>query len=175
MLVALAGGAGAHPHLGTDRQAMLSLGLARADIALAIVPGTGDGPALVARLDADGDGKVSAAEADAFAADLIAGLALSVDHADVALAASAGPDLPPLDALAAGEAGLRLKLSAEFALTPAADHQVIFTIAPGGLGEGWFIQPYLYPDFAAGTQAMQIERPAPGRLEMQFQTAGEGG
>lgn len=173
LLIALAGAAGAHPHHDTDQQVILSLGLARADIVLAVVPGTADGPAVVAHLDVDGDGTVSLAEADAYGAALLAGVTLLVDQSPVALTAAA-LDLPPLPALAAGEAGLRLKLSGDFALTPGMDHQVTLNVSQG-LGEDWFIQPYYHADFAAGATGVQIDRPDPGnRLELRFQTKAEG-
>ena len=174
LLALLAGAALAHPHSQTDQQAMLSLGLTRIDLALAIVPGTQDGPALAAGLDVDGDGAVSPAEADRFRASLLDGVTLSVDGAPVVLSPDA-LQLPPLDALAGGTAGLSLRLTGDIALSQAGDHRVDLAVAHGDFGD-WFIQPYLHPDFATGTTAVQIERPQPvNRLQVLFQTAGEGG
>lgn len=173
LLAAISGGAGAHPHHDTDQQVMLSLGLARADIVLAVVPGTEDGPSFAAHLDADGNGAVSDAEADAFARLLLAGVDLSVDGQPVPLAAS-DLELPPLHSLAAGEAGLRLGLSGDLALKSPGDHAVMLTISSDGLTGDWFIQPYFHPDFAAAAQAIQILRPQPmNQLQLLFQTVEE--
>lgn len=172
LLILLAGAALAHPHSQTDQQVMLSLGLARADLALAIVPGTKDGPALVVHLDRDGDGSVSGPEADAFGADVLAAVTLSVDGAPVPLS-SVGLQVPPAKALAAGTAGLRLKLTGDIALSSAGQHRVDLTVTHGEFGD-WFIQPYFHPDFASGVTATQIERPAPGQLRILLQTKGEG-
>lgn len=164
----LAGGAMAHPHHSADQQVMLSLGLTRADLVLALVPGVADGPALVAQLDSDGDGALSQAERDAFQAGLLADLTLLVDGAPAQLSAGA-LRIPPLEALGAGLAGLRLDLAADLALAIGADHQVMLTVDGDGFGNGWFIQPYFYSDFAAAVEAPRIERPESGnRLEISF-------
>ena len=138
-LLALAGAADAHPHAETERQAALTLAPGGVTLRLTVVPGTEEGPAIAARIDADGDGVVSEAEAWIVAEELLAATALAADGAPVALRPSAAEADPP-DWLAAGMGYVIVEAVAELSLAEVGT--LALDVTHDAFGAGWFVQPY---------------------------------
>ena len=160
LMLALATGATAHPHAYVDQQALLSLGPDGTEVRLVIVPSAPDGPAILAHLDGDGDGVVSAAEAGAFGAALLAETSLRVDGEPMPLILADAKVADPA-AVAAGIGAIEVTAEASFELLGPGAHRVALTASYGGFSHGWFVQPFLDPALLVAGPPV-VERSADG-------------
>jgi hypothetical protein len=83
-------------------------------VELDLTPGSAIAPAILAVLDPDGDGAIGSSERDAYVADVIRALNLTLDGHPLALDES-GRDFPSADDLRGGTGVIRLVLEAEVA------------------------------------------------------------
>ncbi|TFL20137.1 hypothetical protein [Jannaschia formosa] len=149
--------ASAHPHAETLRQAVLILAPDAVRIRLTLLPGTDEGPAFAARVDADGDGLVSEPEAMEKARALLAAAHLTWRGNTLPLAPLFA-EATPADWLAAGSGSLTLEARA------AAD------LAAGGTliveMPGWQLQPLYEAALVDGTGTPEV-RPRPDGLVLR--------
>lgn len=125
--VALLAGAGAAEAHVLDQYlqiAQVELQPEGARIALRLVPGAQLADAIVAAIDADGDGALSAAERQAHAQRVSHDLALELDGESVPLVLTAYDDPPPSQ-LKQGIGAIRLELETKAALA-VGDHRLSF-------------------------------------------------
>lgn len=162
-IVAVAAVAAAHPHATIDQQVQFSLGLDRAEVTVVIMPSPQDGPALFGRVDADDDGAVSEAEAQAFADAVAADLFLSVDGEAMALG-PATARVAPADEVRAGIGGLSVTAEALLALSPDDPHVVAFAVSFEDFAHEWFVQPFYHPELTAAFGTPGLERSADGGM-----------
>ena len=94
-------------------------------VELDLTPGVAISPVLLPAIDRDGDGAVSAAEADAYATDVLDSLTLTLDGRVVALDV-AERRVPSVDAMRAGVGTIQLAAIGRVPDTAGGRHQITF-------------------------------------------------
>jgi hypothetical protein len=94
-------------------------------VELRLIPGVQVAERVFALIDADGDGKISSAEGQAYARRVLQDVALEVDGQSAPLAL-AGVQFPSRHEMNEGIGAIRLDLAAEAALSAAGEHQLYF-------------------------------------------------
>jgi hypothetical protein len=135
----LASAASAHPHSSVDQQAQVILGPSGVEVVYHIVPSSVSGEAMFDQMDANGDGQLSAREAQDFARVLAAMSVLQIDGQTEILALT-DVSVPERAQMALGQGAITLR--ARFAAPLEAAAQVSLDIHYEGFSHDWFIQPY---------------------------------
>lgn len=149
--------AGAHPHAYIDQQALISVGTNSVDVTIRILPSFTEGAAIFARIDRDGNGVVSAAEAAELATAVVATAQLEVDGQPVALR-RATATVPGIDEVSAGFGVIEIAATAAFRLASSGDHQVSFDIGFDEFSPDWQLQPFFYTDFIETMSSRTVAR-----------------
>lgn len=157
----------AHPHSHVDQQVALTLDEDRALLRVTITPSFTEGADIFAHIDRDGDGSISAAEADAFAADVMGAVHLTVAGQEAVFSAPLA-EVPEQEAVAAGTAPIVLTVQAGFAPVSAGD-EVALSMHYEALSHDWFLQPFLADALAARFPTPDIARSEDGHsLTLRF-------
>jgi hypothetical protein len=90
-----------------------------------LTPGVSVAPQVLALIDTDGDGQLSAAEAEAYANQVLNSVALSIDGRPVALILT-GEQFPQLGEMTLGTGMIRLRATAKIPEVAAGRHQVFY-------------------------------------------------
>jgi hypothetical protein len=113
LLLALSAGSAASAHRRDEylQAARIGIGPAHVQLQLDLTPGIAVADRVLAEIDADHDGAISAAEAQRYQGRVLAAVALDVDG--VALAPTVtGATFPPLDAVRSGEGTIAMQIDA---------------------------------------------------------------
>ena len=162
------GSAVAHPHEDIDQQVLLSVGTGEVIVQIRISPSFTEGAAIFAHIDADADGAISEAEAEAFGAAVIADAALEVDGRRFDFN-TPRVSVPALEWVAAGLGLIEVDATAAVNLTAAERHRVDFEILYEDLAHEWFVQPFYFPELMSALPQQSIERSAAGnRVRIAF-------
>lgn len=105
--------------------ARIALAPGGARVELRLIPGVQVADRVFALIDADGDGKISSAEEQAYARRVLQDVALEVDGRRAPLALT-GVQFPSRREMNEGIGAIRLDLAAEAALGTAGEHQLSF-------------------------------------------------
>jgi hypothetical protein len=128
LLLALAAPALAHALDAYLQAALIAVDKNRIQISLRLVPGVAVLPQVLAQMDADGDGAISAAEQRAYAAQVLGDVSFSLDgHRLTPRLLSVA--FPTLDLMRQGLGEIRLELAADVpqgGSAPGAPHRLIF-------------------------------------------------
>lgn len=155
ILTAVAGPVAAHPHTQVDQQVHFTVGEDEARVAMRIVPTARDQDITRQVLDIDGDGSIDDEEARVFRDVVLRALEVLWNGASVTPNA---PEirLSPLDMLTEGLGQIEITAS-----LPVSEpmHTAQIDVLYDGLGESWFIQPFLL------NGAFQTSVPAIQRFE----------
>ena len=151
-MVVPAGAAMAHPHGDADRIAQVSLGLDRASLTLALMPGVDDGGAIFDHLDLNGDGTLDAEEGAAMAVALLAATGVVVDGEAMPLTGAATV-LPERSDVVAGTGAVVVEAGTEFPRLATGDQKFPVTMEPD-----WFIQPYYFEDLTEAADTPDLGR-----------------
>ena len=142
----LPGLAAAHPHGTVEQQLNLSLGREKAELTWIIAPPAEMAGHILAHLDRDGDGTVTAPETAAFTDALIAATTLTVNGEAVALAQGDVTEPDPMDSDGVIDLSAILDMP-QFPTSPAV---VSVEISYTEFAEDWFIQPFYFEDLSEG-------------------------
>ena len=105
--------------------AQIALAPGGARVELRLIPGVQVAERVFALIDSDGDGKISAAEEQAYARSVMRDIALEVDGRQAPLALT-GVEFPSRREMNEGVGAIRLDLAAETDLRAAGEHQLSF-------------------------------------------------
>lgn len=147
----------AHPHAVVEQQAMLSLGTKAAVATYYLAPSPKDGAHMFEHIDSNGDKVLSRAEKFAFAKNIVAKSALTVDDRPVKLTLTHFA-FPSRAAMASGEGGIRLKAKAPVALSTAKPHRLSFDVDYHAFSHKWFVQPFYSAKLTANGKMPKLSR-----------------
>ena len=126
-------------------------------VGFAIVPSAPEGTAILAHLDRDGDGMVSDQEASAFARDVVAGAALTLDGERIPLGKPTVA-VPPGETIASGAGTIRVTTQAPLPLAGSTERDLALDVGFDAFAPDWFVQPFLLPELAGVGTISGIER-----------------
>jgi len=160
--------ASAHPHENVDQQVHLAIGSDRVVAQVRIAPSYTDGAAIFARIDIDGDGVVSEAEATRFGVDVITDAALSLNGTAVRLRMGA-VSVPTRDMAAAGFGVIEIEAVAAIRVADDSTQEIGFEIAYAEIAHDWFIQPFYFAELMTARAVPAIERvPSGDRITVRI-------
>lgn len=133
-------------------------------VALDLTPGAAVAPAIIARIDSDGDNTFSSAEQRTYADDVVASLDVVADDTEVALRLDA-MDFPTVEALRRGEGTIRLQARGRHDVVTAGLHHLSFANSHARR-ESVYIANALMPD-TAGVE-IQRQRHSPDQRQLSL-------
>jgi nickel/cobalt transporter (NicO) family protein len=103
----------------------VSIGIDRIDLEIDLTPGAATAATVVGWIDTDGDGRISVAEGQAYAQEVLGSVVLSADgrRTVVTLVESRFPEVPEM---MAGLGTIRLRAAAAIAASPSGRHVVTY-------------------------------------------------
>lgn len=104
--------------------ARIAIAQDRVDVELDLTPGIALADGIAADIDRDHDGRLTAAEKDAYVTRVLGAVSLAVDDRPLSLR-TVSSTFPDLGALASGEATIRLQLSAQLKVA-GGSHRLLF-------------------------------------------------
>ena len=134
-------------------------------VELDLTPGSAIAPAILAVLDPDGDRAIGSSERDAYVADVIRALHLTLDGRPLALD-ELGRDFPSADDLRDGNGVIRLVLEAEFAQSSGPHRLVVDNGYRRDVGA--YLANVLRPESDSITIAAQRRDPRQQELTIDF-------
>lgn len=157
----------AHPHMQTDQQAHLSLGLSKVSVELHLLPSAQGRKHMFDHIDRNGNKALEEAEWDAFGTSILKKSRLSVDGRIVQLKLDKG-EFEKTATVRSGNGPIRLKASARLALDVGRQHEVSFSMGYGVFSRNWHIQPYFFPDVAKANPRVTRVAGPPSTVRIVF-------
>lgn len=158
----------AHPHSKIEQQALISVGLDRAVLAIRIMPSYDEGTTIFATIDGNGDGIVSDDEAETFGQQVLGGMALYVDG-QMHSFGKVAVNIPEARLVRSGQGMIQVKATASFVRLGGTRHKMQLRISYEHLSHNWYIQPFFYSNLLKEYVSRAIERSPDGRhVEIAF-------
>lgn len=163
----LATAAQAHPHRFTEQQVMVSVSPVAVMVQAIIAPSPTQGPTVVALIDRNGDGVLSAEEGQYFATALMSEVTLTSDGAPLTLQ-EIMVALPSPQNIAEGTAHVTVSAMAPLTVQ-RGPHDLTFAITYSAFAQDWFIQPWTTEDLLPEGDYPSVERATEGnRLRLRY-------